>query len=468
MKKLLNIFVLVIVATLTGCTVGPNYQRPALETPEHYRFAEPEAEVAVNLKWWELFDDPVLNMLVVTALNENKDVKIAVSRIEEARAALGFTEADLYPRLDIEAGASRGDYVGGRKASSTDNMFFIAPTLGWEIDFWGKLRRATEASRAELMASEYALRTVQISLISEVVSTYFLLLDFQKRLQISEQTLKSRLKSLDIIQKRFDKGIIPEIDVNQSQIQKEIAAAAVPVFERSIANTENSLNILLGRFPGEIDTGVEKYLQRTPPDIPVGLPSSLLERRPDIAEAEYILKAQTERIGVAEAFRLPSISLTGILGFASNELSDLIDDGDIWSVGGSLFGPIFNFDQDKMRIVIQEERAKQALLQYENTVLNAFREVENALSEIQTYKKQVAAVERQFIASENAARLSRSRYDKGFTSYLEVLDTERTLFNAGLELSELYQQYHNTYVKLYKALGGGWLSKEEMEQIQNQ
>jgi multidrug efflux system outer membrane protein len=194
----------------------------------------------------------------------------------------------------------------------------------------------------------------------------------------------------------------------------------------------------------------------------------LLERRPDIVEAEYILKAQTERIGVAEALRFPSISLTGILGFASNELSDLIDDGDAWSIGGSLFGPIFNFDQDKMRVVIQEERTKQALLQYENTVLIAFREVENALIEIQTYKKQIAAVERQYIASENAARLSRSRYDTGFTSYLEVLDTERTLFSVELELSEIYQQFHNAYVKLYKALGGGWLSKEEIEQAQNQ
>jgi len=468
MKKLVNIFTLAIMVILTGCMMGPNYQKPVLETPEHYRFAETEAEVVVNLKWWELFDDPVLNMLVVTALNENKDVKIAVSRIEEARASLGFTKADLYPRLDIEAGASRGDYVGGRKAASIDNMFFIAPTLSWEIDFWGKLRRATEASRAELMASEYALRTVQISLISEVVSTYFLLLDFHRRLQISEQTLDSRLKSLDIIEKRFDKGIIPEIDVNQSQIQKEIAVSAIPVFERSIANTENSLSILLGRFPGKIDTGVEKYLQRMPPDIPVGLPSSLLERRPDIAEAEYILKAQTERIGVAEALRFPSVSLTGILGLASDELSNLIDDGDTWSVGGSLFGPIFNFEQDKMRVVIQEERTKQALLQYENAVLNAFREVENALNEIQTYKIQVAAVERQYLASGNAAKLSRSRYDAGFTSYLEVLDTERTLFSAGLELSELYQQFHNSYVKLYKALGGGWLSEEEIEQAQNQ
>ena len=468
MKKLVQIIALIAIMLLAGCMIGPNYQKPVLEPPEHYRFAEPEAEGVVNLKWWELFNDPVLNTLVVTALNGNKDVKIAASRIEEARASLGFTKADLYPRLDIEAGASRGDYVGGRKASSTDNMFFIAPTLGWEIDFWGKLRRATEASRAELMASEYALRTVQISLISEVVSTYFLLLDFHRRLQISEQTLDSRIESLDIIEKRFNKGIIPEIDVNQAQIQKEIAAAAVPVFERSISNTENSLSILLGRFPGKIDKGVDKYLQRTPPDIPVGLPSSLLERRPDIVEAEYILKAQTERIGVAEALRFPSISLTGILGFASNELSDLIDDGDAWSIGGSLFGPIFNFDQDKMRVVIQEERTKQALLQYENTVLIAFREVENALNEIQTYKKQIAAVKRQYIASENAARLSRSRYDTGFTSYLEVLDTERTLFSVELELSEIYQQFHNAYVKLYKALGGGWLSREEIEQAQNQ
>jgi len=465
MGKIVSLLVMVATA---GCMMGPDFQRPVMETPAEFRFAEEEAEAVVNLKWWELFDDPVLHSLVRTALKNNKDMRIAASRIEEARASLGFTKADMYPRLDIEAGASRGDYVGNRKIDSTENSYFLAPTLRWEIDFWGKFRRATEAARAELMASEYSLRTVQISLISEVVNTYFLLLDFHRRLEISEQTLESRLESLDIIQKRFDKGIIPEIDLNQAQIQKEIAAAAIPVFERLISKTENALGILLGRFPGEIHAEADLFSQTIPPNIPLGLPSSLLKRRPDIVQAEHLLHAQTAEIGVAEALRFPSISLTGIAGFASTELDDLIDEGDAWSVGGGLFAPIFDFNKNKLRVVIQEERAKQALYFYQNTILVAFREVENALSEVHTYDDQIAAVERQYRAAKNANFLSGMRYDKGVSSYLEVLETERQLFSVGLEFSELKQQYLNAYVKLYKALGGGWLSREEMEQAENQ
>ena len=466
-KRLARIVTLWLFVFHTGCMMGPDFQRPVMETPDAFKIEDKEAEAVVNLKWWELFNDPVLESLVTAALHNNKDIMIAASRIEEARASLGFIKADMYPRLDIEAGASRGSYIGRSKVD-TDNKFFIAPTLSWEIDFWGKFRRATESARAEFMGSEYSFRTVQISLISEVVSSYFLLLDYHQRLKISKHTLDSRLDSLDIIQKRFDKGIIPEIDLNQAQIQKEIAAAAIPVHERLIFKAENTLSILLGKFPGEIKRGVALYRQVLPPDIPVGLPSSLLERRPDIIQALYLLEAQTARIGVAQALRFPSISLTGIVGFASTELSDLISDGDAWSIGGSLFGPIFNFNQDKLRVEVEKERTKQALYHYENTVLFAFRDVANGLNEIHTYKKQFSAVEREFIAAKNANTLSKMRYDKGVTSYLEVLDTERTLFNVGLDLSELKQQFYNAYVKLYKALGGGWLSKEEVEQAQNQ
>ncbi|MGW8325964.1 MAG: TolC family protein, partial [Desulfobacterales bacterium] len=309
---------------------------------------------------------------------------------------------------------------------------------------------------------------VQISLISEVVSTYFLLLDYHQRLKISEKTLVSRLQSLDIIQKRFDKGVIPEIDLNQAQIQKEIAEGAIPLYRRLIANTENALSILMGKFPGEIKTGDDLDQQTVPPDIPVGLPSSILERRPDIAEAMYLLQAQTARIGVAQALRFPSISLTGLFGVASSEISSISTDGTVWSVGGSLLGPVFDFKKSRQRVEIENERTQQALYRYENRVLFAFREVSDALNDIQTYKTQISTVERKLKAAENAARLSKMRYDKGVTSYLEVLDTERTLFDVGLEYSELKQQFYNAYVRLYKALGGGWLTKAEMEQTQPQ
>jgi len=468
MKKLAKIVILMIIVSLTGCAMGPDFKKPVVETPTNFRFSDSESKEVVNLKWWELFDDPVLYSLVVTALTDNKDLMIAASRIEEARAALGFTKADQYPRLDLEGGAKIGNFTGVSRSSTTDNSAYIAPVLSWEIDFWGKYRRSTETAVSELMASEYSLRTVQISLISEVVSTYFLLLDYHQRLNISKQTLDSRLYSLDIIQKRFDKGIIPEIDLNQAQIQKEIAAGAIPLYQRLIANTENVLSILMGKFPGEIKTGDDLNQQAVPPDIPGGIPSSILERRPDIAEAMYLLEAQTARIGVAQALRFPSITLTGLFGVASAELSSISTDGDIWSVGGGLFGPLFDFKKNIQRVEIEKERTQQALYRYENKVLLAFREVSDALNDIQTYKKQIATVERKLKAAENAARLSKMRYDKGVTSYLEVLDTERTLFDVGLEFSELKQQFYDAYVRLYKALGGGWLTKAEMEETQHQ
>lgn len=468
MNRLVKFVTMTIIVSLVGCAMGPDFKKPVVKTPDNFRFSVSEAKKTVNLKWWELFDDPVLYSLVVTALNDNKDAMIAASRIEEARAALGFIRADQYPRLDLEAGANAGNFTGVSRSSTTDKYAFIAPVLSWEIDFWGKFRRATEAARSELMASEYSLRTVQISLISEVVSIYFLLLDYHQRLKISRKTLVSRIDSLDIIQKRFDKGIVPELDLNQAQIQKEIAAGAIPLFQRLIANTENALSILMGKFPGEIKTGVDLNQQAVPPDIPIGIPSSVLQRRPDIAEAMYLLEAQTARIGVAEAARFPSITLTGLFGGVSSELSSISTNGGIWSVGGSLFGPLFEFNKTLQRVEIEKERTQQALYRYENRVLSAFREVSDALNEIQTYKTQISAAERKFMAAENASTLSKMRYDKGVSSYLEVLDTERSLFNVELELSELKQQFYNAYVKLYKALGGGWLTKAEMEQAKEE
>ena len=448
--------------------MGPDFQKPDLTAPETFRFAETVAEVEdeVNLKWWELFSDPILASLVRTALQNNLDVKIAVSRIEEARATLGFTKADLYPMLHIEGSAQKGNFNGRGRSDTTDKSAYIAPVLSWELDFWGKYRRSNESARAVLLASESSLRTIQISLISEVVSTYHLLLDFRQRLELSRHTFVSRQNSLDIIQKRFDRGIIPEIDVNQAQIQKEIAVAAIPLYKRLIAKAENLMSILLGQYPEAIKTGEALRLQPVPPAIPIGLSSTILERRPDVAEALLLLEAQTAKIGVAEAMRFPAISLTGLWGVASAELGSVIDTGEIWSIGAGLTGPIFNWNKNIRRVNIEEERTRQALLNYEKIVLQAYREVADALTEIETLKIQLASVGRKNAAAKNANRLSKLRYDKGATSYLEVLDTERTLFAVGLELSELEQQYHNAFVKLYKALGGGWLSKDEMDKAQ--
>ena len=455
---------------LYSCAVGPDFQKPETQVPKYFtNYDSLAVDTLVNLKWWEIFNDPTLDTLVITALQQNKNVNIAISRIEEARANLGFTEADIYPRFDIQGEAKRGNYAGsGIQLDSETNGFFIAPVVNWEIDFWGKFRRANESAQAQYLASEFSLRKIQISLISEVVSTYFLLLDYRERLKISENTLESRMESLRIIQERFNKGIVPEIDLNQAQIQKEIAASTVPLYKRLSVQTENSLSILLGKLPASIKSGNSLDNRDIPPDIPTGLPSQLLVRRPDIAESEFLLQSQNAQIGVAVAKMFPAISLTGLFGLASDDLSTLTVGDPAWSISGTLLGPLFNFGKNTSRVEVEEAKTQQVLYQYEYTVINAFREVEDALIDVQTYKEQLESLTRQYLAAKNAEKLSRMRYDLGVTSYLEVLESERTLFNAELQLSEIRQSTFNSYIRLYKALGGGWISKDEYVDAKNE
>ena len=451
---------------VSGCTrLGPDFEEPIVVTPESYRTQVQQVEAADDLQWWKLFDDPYLASLVAMALERNRDIRIAVSRIAQARATLGFTEPDEYPRLDLDGGINRGNFTGTGKKLSTDTSSYITAPLSWEIDFWGKFSRATEAARAELIASEYALKTVQLTLVSEVVSSYTQLLDFQRRLTISENTLKSRTESLYIIQQRFDKGIIPELDVNWAQIEMEIASAAIPLYQRSIAKTENSLSILVGKLPGAIEIRANMLERVIPPEIPVLMPADILDRRPDITRDKFLLKAQTENIGIAEALRWPSISLTATLGVANTDIGSLNVDGDTWSLGGRLLGPIFDFGKNKSRVKTEEAITQQVLFQFEQSVLTAFQEVEDALVEIKTYRVQLAAVGRQLLAARNANTLSRERYNQGVSSYLEVLETERRLFSTELTQSETQQLYLNAYVNLYKALGGGWVTAADREQL---
>jgi multidrug efflux system outer membrane protein len=325
------------------------------------------------------------------------------------------------------------------------------------VDLWGELRRATEAAQSDLLATEAAYRNVTISLVANVASAYFLLRDLDSRLQISRDTVKSRSESLKIIQARFDKGTVPELDVNQAEIELAIAEAAVSAFERESVQAENALQFLLGRNPGPIQRGIALKDQVLPSDIPVGLPSELLQRRPDLVQAEERLKAETARIGVAEALRYPSIGLTGTLGLASDDFSDLTDsDAKTWGIAGGLFAPIFNSGKLKAQAEGQRARMEQAMNAYESALLQAFREVEDSLISIRTYHAENAARQRQATAARNAARLSRARYDGGVVDYLEVLDTERSLFNAALDESITLRQYLNSIIELYKALGGGW------------
>jgi multidrug efflux system outer membrane protein len=459
---------------LEACKVGPKFKTPesGIDSTAVYRYDSLQlamTDSVLNIKWWELFKDPVLDTLITIGLNENKDILIASARIEESRAAVGKAKADIWPSIGYQGGATRGNIFQGipTEGGGATNVFTGFGTLTWELDFWGKFRRATESARASLVASEFGRRTVQIGLISQIVGTYYTLLDYRWRLEISKYTLQLRQESLDIILERFDKGIIPEIDVNQAQIQRSIADAAVPIYERRIAQTENALSILLGRNPGPIMIGVELDEQDFPPDIPVGLPSMLVSRRPDILQAEALLKAQNAQIGVAVAQRFPAISLTGLLGVASTDISNLTANGAAFSMGASLLGPLFEFGKNKRRVEIERYKTEQALYQYELSVITAFREVEDALVEISTLKDELRYRQDYVNAALNARNLSKERYDKGVTSYLELLESERQAFEAELNLAQTTQQLFTGYTKLYKALGGGWLSEEEMQASQS-
>lgn len=461
MRKTIYIISVILILIVGGCAVGPDFTKPEVYTEEAFRFDSIGQDSTELIAWWELFDDPELDTLITRALRNNKDVRIAASRVAQAWAAVGYYRADMYPKLDVSAGATRGNFSGAQVP--LQNNFFGVAQLAWELDFWGKYRRATEAARAEMLASEYGMRSVQISLISAVAINYFQLLDFKQRLAISYKTLAARDSSLQIIEYRFEEGIIPELDVNQAEIQKAIAESAVPLYKRLIAFTENALSTLLGENPGPII--VEKQLVDYDPylDIPPGLPSLLLERRPDIQQAEALYEAQNARIGVAVAMRFPSISLTGALGAASSSLVSLNTGALAWNISGNLLGPIFNFNKNKRRVDIERFKAEEYLLQYENTVLNSFREVEDALVEISTLKEELAARERQVNAAMNAEMLSQLRYDRGVTSYLEVLETQRASFDAQIFYVDVYQALLSSYINFYRTLGGGWISPEEKE-----
>jgi multidrug efflux system outer membrane protein len=326
------------------------------------------------------------------------------------------------------------------------------------------LRRLNEAPLAAYLSTEYGLKSVRLSLVSEVANTYLLVKEYKASLDISLQTLQLRDSSVRLVQARFDEGYAAEIDLNQAQIQRAIAASAVPVFDRLLKQAQNALSILVGEAPQEINPGTPLDEFTIVPDIPVGLPSELLTRRPDLLESEQFIIAQNALVGVAVANRFPSLSLTGALGVASNDLSTLTSSGAAWNVGASLFGPLFQWGQNKRRVDIERSRLEQTYLSYEAQVLNAFREVENALVGIENYKLEVEARSQHVQAAVQAQYLSNERYDKGVTSYLEFLESQRQAFEAQLGYISAKRSLLSSYVELYRAMGGGWLTEQDQSE----
>lgn len=449
-----------ICLTLAGCAVGPKYSRPELNNPSQYAQSATATDSITNIKWFEFYQDTVLEDLIQDAVDHNLDLQAAIARVEESKAILGFNKANLGPWVDYSIRARSTEFRTNSSEAGVafpTNSFAVLGNVSWEIDLWGRLKHANRAAYAELLASEEDRKAVYISVVAQVAELYFRLRGLDERLDITRRTFETRREYLRIITLRFERGEVSELDKLQAEQIAASSEAQVYAIEREIIAVENAINILMGRAYSSVPRGLPNEEQQMPIEIPTGLPSELLERRPDIRATELQLIAQTERIGVAVAMRFPSLSLTGLFGVASPELSSLFDAGSVaGSITGQLTGPIFRFGQNKRRVEVEQARAVQAGYNYEFVVLNAFAEVENALTEIRTFGNEYVAREVQVQATEKSLTLSKALYDNGYTSFLQVLDSERELYSAQLEQSFALQFQLIASVRLYKALGGGW------------
>lgn len=455
--------ILVTLLICTGCAVGPKYKRPTLTVPEGYRGLAPDAgqQTSASLadeKWWTVFQDPQLQQLIRTALVQNYDVRIAATRILQAQAILGITRADQYPT--ITGGASTTNTRAQRtkvlpEFESSANEVNLS--LVWELDFWGKFRRATEAARASLLATEWGKRAVISSLVSNVATAYFQLRELDLELEISKRTLDSRKQSLNLVEIRARGGVTALIDVRQSEQLVYTAAGSIPDLERRIEQQENFLSVLLGNNPGPITRGKSLVENPVLPTVPAGLPSSLLEKRPDIQATEQQLVAANARIGVAKAAYFPQITLTAIAGYQSPALTDLFTGpAGFWNFGGQLLQPIFTGGRIRSNVRLTEAQQQEAVLFYQSTIQQAFREVSDSLI---AYRKDQEFRQQQellAVAAEDTVRLANVRYSGGVSSYLEVLDSDTRYFDAQLALAQAQLNERLALVQLYNALGGGW------------
>ncbi len=463
-----RIATVILLTLLTGgCVLGPDYQRPAVDIPAAWRLDEKEAQDLAQTLWWEQFNDPVLNDLIAVALRENKDLLIAAARIEEYAGRYGIARADLLPQVGAAGEYSRqrvtelGDNRTTPGYQTTTDTYSASLNASWEIDLWGRIRRSNEAAQAQFLGTEEGRRGVILSLVGNVAAAYINLRGLDRQLEISKDTAKTREESYLLFQERFAGGVISDLELSQNRSQYEEALASIPGLEKAVSQQENGLSVLLGRNPGPILRG--KGLDAlTLPEIIAGIPSDLLERRPDIRAAEQTLIAANAQIGVARAAYFPAISLTGYLGSASGDLDDLFKGpAKIWQYSGPLTVPVFSSGKIAGGVQVAEAVRQQALISYQQAVQNAFREVNDALVDQNQTRKKLAAQKRQVDSLRQYADIARLRYDNGYSDYLEVLDAERSLFNAELAFTETQGALHLSLISLYKAMGGGWLKEVE-------
>jgi outer membrane protein, multidrug efflux system len=455
---------------LSGCTVGPNYHRPAIQTPDSFRAPTPtttsDPASLADLKWWEVFKDERLQELERTALVENYDLRDAAARVEAARANLGITRSNQFPNLDggADITATRFSRNGSlplpAALAPSQNRTFGEATLNllsFELDIWGRLRRATEAARANLLGAEENRKAVMITLVSQVADAYFSLRELDDELDISRRTLTTRRESLDLTRTRQSGGVATLLDLRQGEQLVYTAAETIPTLQQQIEQTENQISLLLGKNPGEVLRGRSLTEQEMPPEVPAGLPSALLERRPDIRAAEQNLIAANAQIGVAKAAYFPQISLTGFLGGQGTQLSSLFSGPSaVWNFAPQVTQPIFTAGRLKSNVKLQEALRDSALIEYEKTIQTAFTEVSNALIAHQRVRESRVQQELLVAALQDRTRLAYLRYRGGVDLLLNALDADRDLFQAELTLSQIRFSELDSVVQLYKALGGGW------------
>jgi multidrug efflux system outer membrane protein len=459
-----NVACLALVAAISaGCTPGPDYVRPDTVQPSAWRFEYAQAAEVANTKWWEQFGDPALNELVEAALRENLDVRIAAARVDQFVGALQVTRSQLYPQIGygVDASRAQASRVGQPPlppgADSYFSLYQASLGAAWQADLFGRVRRLSEASQARVYASEQARRGVVLSVVSSVTSSYIALRALDRQLEIAQQTADNFKSTERIFDLRFKAGIVARTEVMQITSQARQAEAAIPAFEQAIAAQENLISILLGRNPGPIPRG-KTLEQLVTPAIPEGLPADLLQRRPDILQAEQNLVAANANVGATRALYYPDISLTGALGTVSTAFSDLFTDpATAMFMGASITGPIFTFGGIKGQVASAEALDRQAVLIYRQTVLNAFRETNDALLASQKRAAELSLQQERVDALREFARLAKLRFDKGVAGYLDVLVAENELFAAELSTVRLQADRHAQVVNVYQAMGGGWV-----------
>lgn len=456
---------LVLALLLSACKLGPDYQRPEVVVPQGYRWQAQDSESGSfgDLGWWEVYQDPTLQSLVRQAFENNLDLQIAAARVDQARASLGSTGLAQLPQISGSGGITRSrtsEYKllplpGVTPYGTTDTLQL---NISYDLDFWGRYRRATEAARAQLLATQYAQQNVLVGLVANVATAYFNLVSFDEQLDITHHTLDTRQTFVQLTRARHERGVVSGLDVANAESQLATAEANVPDLERQIAQTEDQLSVLLGKNPDAITRSVrEGVLRPIPPVPPAGLPAQLLERRPDVRQAEQSLVAANANVGVAKAALFPSISLTAAGGVTSGTLSKLFSGpAQTWSVGVGLLQPLLDAQRNLYQVDLADAQKREAILQYQKTVQNAFQEVSDALIARQKYAEFQEAQAAQVAALQRAADIALARYRIGYSSYFDVINADRDLFGAKLTLSAAYRNTLLAAVQLYRALGGGW------------